>query len=230
MKRVLIFSLLFLASCGVDHNNDDPFEDFNRGSLELNVAMDKNVLRPVAVTYEECAHDEVQDCISNVLFNLKEPFYLVNHAISCDAEDAATSLFRFFINSTIGVLGMLDVAEAMGLPRKKTSHKDTLKNMEVPTGDYLVLPIFGFSSTRDAIAEPVSWFMDPVSYFIGFPYMLAKAVLFEISDRADNLEVIDSMMEDKTDLYSTTKSMYFQKYGIRKPDEDEFSDSPTPDS
>ncbi|GHT99057.1 hypothetical protein FACS1894126_5070 [Alphaproteobacteria bacterium] len=230
MEKIFTFSLLLLTACSGDPNNNDPMEEFNRESLELNVQIDKSILRPAAMTYKDSLHDEVENFISNVLLNLKEPFYFVNHTITLNGEGATSSLFRFVINSTIGVLGMLDIAEYMGLPRKKMTHQDTLKKIEVPTGDYLVLPILGFSSTRDAIAEPVSWFMDPVGYFIGFPYMVLKAALLAVSDRAENAQVMDSLLEDKTDLYSTTKNIYFQRYGIKKQNEDEYSDSPTPDS
>ncbi|MDR2681698.1 MAG: VacJ family lipoprotein [Holosporaceae bacterium] len=228
MKKRSILPLLLLISCASDPKQEDPLEEHNRGALELNLMLDRNILRPVAVTYKECLATGVRHSVANMLSNLNEPYHCVNYVLLFDGENVANSLFRFFINSTIGIFGIFDVADAMGLPKKEVSLKDTLRKKEIPTGSYLVLPILGSSSTRDAIAEPVSWLINPVGYLIGFPYMLAKTVLHGISDRAENAEVIDSIIKDSMDLYSTTKNIYIQKYGLKN--EDEFLDSPSPDS
>jgi phospholipid-binding lipoprotein MlaA len=196
--------------------------------LELNLALDRNILRPLALTYKELLSTEVRHSVANVLSNMNEPFCCVNYVLSFEAEDATNSLFRFFINSTIGVLGIFDVADAIGLAKKEVSLKDTLRKKEIPTGNYVILPILGSSSTRDTVTEPIAWIINPVGYFICFPYMLAKAVLRGISDRAENSEIIDSLLNDSMDLYSTTKNIYLQKYGAK--DENELSDFPSPDS
>ncbi|MDR3187181.1 MAG: VacJ family lipoprotein [Holosporaceae bacterium] len=220
-RRVTLAILFFLTSCSSSPDNPDPYEEFNRDMHELNMAIDENILEPVASTYNEVAADPVKESVSNFFMNLKEPFYCINYAATLDAEYAANSLFRFFINSIFGAFGLFDVAEQIGLEKAETSHRDTLKKLDVPTGDYLVLPVLGFSSTRDAIAEPISWFADPVGYFIGFPYMIAKAVLSTISDRAENSGAIDDVKENSFDLYSTTKSIYLQKYGNEEDSIDE---------
>ncbi|MDR3151632.1 MAG: VacJ family lipoprotein [Holosporaceae bacterium] len=216
MIRVLIFPLvLLLASCASDPDDTDPAEDFNRDMQEFNIALDKAILRPSAAVYKECLADELQSVLVNFLRNLSEPFYCVNYLISFNGEQASNSMFRFVINSTLGFGGLFDMGNEVGLKRRETSYKETLRNIEIPTGDYLVLPVFGPSSTRDALAEPVSWFMDPLGYVIGFPYMFAKTAMLMITERADNFEVLDSMMKESLDLYSTAKSMYFQKYGLK---------------
>lgn len=225
------FLLLVLTSCASEPEKTDPHAEFNRDMLRLNLTLDENVLRPAAMTYKESTADSVRDSISNALSNIKEPYFLVNYLVAGDAEHAANSLFRFVINSTLGLFGLFDVGSEIGLEKAETSYKDTLRALEVPTGDYIVLPVFGFSSTRDTIAEPVSWFADPISYVIGFPYMFAKAALNAISDRAENSESVDRMIRDSMDLYSSTKNMYFQKYGVKssKDTDAEFDDSPSPD-
>ncbi len=230
MKKKFLL-LLALTSCASEPEKIDPHAEFNRDMLRLNLALDKNVLRPAAMAYKESTADGVRDSISNALSNIKEPYFFLNYLFAGDAEHATNSLFRFVINSTLGLFGLFDVGSEIGLEKAETSYKDTLRTLEVPTGDYIVLPVFGFSSTRDTIAEPVSWFADPVSYVIGFPYMLAKAALHAISDRAENSESIDRMIRDSMDLYSSTKNMYFQKYGVKSSKDAgaEFSDSPNPD-
>jgi phospholipid-binding lipoprotein MlaA len=216
MNRILTFPLaLLLVSCASDPDNTDPAEDFNRDMQEFNIAVDATVLRPTAAVYKGCIADELQSMLVNFLKNLSEPLYCVNYLMSFNGEQASNSIFRFAINSTLGAGGLFDVGNEIGLKRRETSFKETMRNIAMPTGDYLVLPVLGPSSTRDALAEPVSWFMDPLGYVVGFPYMFAKIALLMVTERADNLEVLDSMMKESMDLYSAAKSMYFQKYGIR---------------
>jgi phospholipid-binding lipoprotein MlaA len=224
-SRIILASVFLLASCSSSQDNPDPHEEFNRDMFELNMAIDENILEPAATTYKEVASDPVRESVSNFFMNLKEPFYCLNYAASADAEYATNSLFRFVINSVFGVLGLFDIAEQIGLEKAETSHRDTLKKWGVPTGDYLVLPVLGFSSTRDAVAEPISWFADPVGYVIGFPYMIAKAVLSTITDRAENSASIDEVKESSFDLYSTTRSIYLQKYDSEEENSDELKNS-----
>lgn len=231
MKKKILLFLSLLTACTQEPEKVDPHAEFNRDMLTFNLAADEKVLRPAAIIYKEATHDGIRESISNALVNIKEPYFIVNYLAAGDLEYATNSLFRFVINSTIGLLGLFDVGSKIGLEKAETSYKETLHTLNVPTGDYIVLPIFGFSSTRDAIAEPISWFADPVGYVIGIPYMLLKAVLYEVSNRAENAESIDRVIKDSMDLYSSTKNMYFQKYGVNAHGQtkDEFADSPSPE-
>ena len=223
IKRAVLFFLL--ASCSTTQDNQDPHREFNKDMLELNLAIDKNVLKPVSSAYKEITPNVMQEFISNFTTNLKEPFYFVNYFVTVEIENALNSLFRFVLNSTLGIFGLLDISGRIGLEKTETSHKSTLKKYCVPTGDYLVLPVLGASSTRDTIAEPVSWFVDPVGYFIGFQYMLAKAVLSIIHERAENSSAMDSVLQNSTDdIYAIVKSLYQQKYGIKEPDANDIDD------
>lgn len=212
-KMVVIVMCSMLVACSSTPDNPDPHRKFNKNALQFNMDMDTYVLRPVAAGYNAVFHEEIQKSISNFLTNWKEPFYTVNYALSGEMEGTANSILRFAINSTFGLLGLFDVAKYAGLDKAETSHKETLKKWDMPNGDYLVLPVFGPSSTRDAIAEPISWFADPVGYFIGFPYMLIKAICSVINDRASNMQIVDDMKKDPDSAYSMMKSVYFQKFG-----------------
>jgi phospholipid-binding lipoprotein MlaA len=194
---------------------------------DFNMAVDKGALRPTASVYRGISPPSVRGSISNFLENLKEPFYLVNYLLIADLEYATNSLFRFILNSSLGILGLFDVGKHLGLVRKETSYKNTLKTWGMPTGDYIVLPILGPSSTRDTVMEPIAWFLDPVSYFIGFPWMLGKTVFSMVHGRAENMELIDSTMANSVDFYLTTKSLYEQKYGSATPAEEEYFDDDT---
>ncbi|MDR2723856.1 MAG: VacJ family lipoprotein [Holosporaceae bacterium] len=218
IRKVFLFFLL--TSCSTTQDNPDPHREFNKDALEFNLIVDKNILKPVSSTYKKVTPDPVRESISNFLINSKEPFFFLNYLITAEAENAANSLFRFLINSTFGVLGFFDVGERIGLKKNETSYKKTLKKLSIPTGDYLVLPVLGSSSTRDAIAEPISWFANPVGYFIGFPYMFAMSVLSIIHERAENSTLLDSTIRDAINIYAITRSLYLQKYGFPELDID----------
>ncbi|MDR2794155.1 MAG: VacJ family lipoprotein [Holosporaceae bacterium] len=241
---LLLLSLL-LTAC-TSQEVDDPHAEFNRDMLELNLAIDENVLCPVATAYRDVTPHDFRESVSSFLSNIKEPYYMLNYVVSFDAEHTANSLFRFFINSILGFLGFFDVAAEIGLEKSETSYKDTLHTICVPTGDYLILPIFGSSSTNYAIAEPISWFCDPFTYVLGLPCSIVKFVVHAVSDRAEKKQEnsVTDLIKGSMDLYSVTKSMYFQKYGTKqdvpkkKNDNSaagyaniptQFADSPTPD-
>ncbi len=215
LLTIKLLGFLFIISCSSTPENPDPHKEFNEDMLQLNLTLDKNILKPTAETYKEITIDPMQKGISNFLNNLNEPFYCINYVLTGNAEKVLDSVLRFVFNSTFGIFGLFDIADNMNIPKSTISHKDTLKKWKVPNGDYLVLPIFGASSTRDAIAEPISWFMNPINYFIGVPCTVAKSIVQMISDRAENANLIDSTIKNSMNIYTTLKSTYQQQYGIQ---------------
>lgn len=226
--KLKFFPLLLIPACMSTPEDPDPHRCFNEAMLDVNLSLDDHVLKPASHVYESVTNEPVRMMVSNFLDNLNEPFYLVNYTIQVDSENMASSFFRFLVNSTIGFFGLFDIAELMGVPKHSTGYKETLHKMEVPHGDYIVLPVFGFSSTRDTIAEPVSWFADPVSYVIGWPWAVSKSALQMVIDRHENSEMIDSMIAESEDLYAKTRSIYLQKYGNGEDDSSE-NEGPSPD-
>lgn len=222
---------LILAGCSSVPGDEDPYREFNEASLDFNLTLDRNVLRPVSCGYKNITTEGIRESVSDFLDNLKEPFYSINYAISGEGELFANSLFRFVVNSVFGVLGLFDVAEHVGLQKRSTTYKETLTKLEMGNGSYIMLPVFGASSVRDTIAEPISWFADPVSYFIGWPLALTKAAAGIISDRAANSKQLDSMIKSTSekDLYLITRSAYLQKYGVKDGEQNQADDGPSPD-
>ncbi len=207
--------LLFITACTLTSENPDPFRCFNEAMLEVNVSLDNNVLNPLSKVYGGITCEQVQTMLSNFLDNLKEPSYLVNYTLQLDGENMAISFFRFLVNSAVGMFGFFDIAELLGVPKHPTGYKNTLRKMEIPHGDYIMLPVFGASSTRDTIAEPFSWVVDPVTYFVGLPVAVSKAVFQMVVDRHENAKLIDSEMKDLEILYPKVRSVYLQKYGVK---------------
>ncbi|MBR1734933.1 MAG: VacJ family lipoprotein [Alphaproteobacteria bacterium] len=221
MKKIVLISLLFLSSCSENPEIEDPNIEFNRDMMNFNLAVDENILKPVSDVYKEGTSDTFRESVGNFLSNFKEPYYMLNYILAGDPEQAINSLFRFVTNTVFGALGFADIGNYVGLEKRETSYKETLTTLGVDTGNYLVLPIFGPSSTRDAFGEVASWFCDPVSYIIGFPYMFGKAILTTINDRAENSEMLDRNISESMDIYSVAKSLYFQKYGKKSKNDDE---------
>ncbi len=208
-----LLCLILIAGCASTEERPDPHKNFNEAMLKLNLKIDEHAIRPVSEGYKKATISPMQKGISNFLSNLNEPFYVVNHVLTANGQKLFDSIFRFVLNSTIGIFGLFDVAGSLGINKAETSHKETWKKWKVPTGDYVVLPVLGSSTTRDAITEPVSWFMNPVTYLISWPLSVTKAVAQVIVDRAENGKTLDETLQNSPDVYSTVKSFYLQKYG-----------------
>jgi phospholipid-binding lipoprotein MlaA len=213
---LLLYLFVFLSSCSSRKETTDPYSEFNRCTTELNLSFDKNILNPTANFYRHHVvvdSDELHGMVVNFFQNLREPVWVVNRLLMWEFEFAFCSFFRFLINSTIGFFGFFDPAYKIGLTRKEVSHKNTLKKWGIPTGDYIVLPLLGPSSTRDTIAEPISYFMDPVNYFFMLPISIARAILEIIVMRYENNKIADVLLKNTTGAYTIMKSIYMQKFG-----------------
>lgn len=232
LKSIFLFLTLFLMTgCETDlKNKEDPHEKFNRQSFQFNMEVDEHLLKPTAEFYEKTTNESVRGALGCFMSNLKEPYYAVNYLVSGNLENTFRAIFRFMVNTVAGGFGIADFAGPMGLDRADTSYKDTLTSLGIETGDYLVLPIFGSSSTRDAIGEVASWFCDPVGYFISPYLMICKAIVGTVHDRAENAEDIDSLMSSSMDLYVMMRSIYRQKYQKSSSSSDSGDDSEDSDS
>lgn len=144
----------------------DPWEPFNRQMFRLNNQLDRFVMRPVASVYRTFVPNPVRDAVSRASRNLTEPGTSVNHLLQGEARESAKTAGRFLINSTLGVVGLFEVAESMGL--EKTTQEDfgqTLGAWGVKSGPYLMLPLMGPSTLRDAgSAVTVDFRLDPPTY------------------------------------------------------------------
>jgi phospholipid-binding lipoprotein MlaA len=144
----------------------DPSEARNRATLEFNQELNKSVIYPVAKTYREGIPEPVRDSIESFANNLGEPLIFANDVLQLRAEAAGTTLARFAMNSTFGLGGLVDVASRENLPRQTGDFGQTLYVWGVRDSEYLVLPIFGPTNTRDLIGSTVEFVaMTPVNLF-----------------------------------------------------------------
>ena len=150
---LLIATLVFtslISSSVAKASDDDPLEPMNRAIFGFNEVVDDAILEPVAEGYRYITPDPIEDSISNFFNNLGEINTIVNSALQLKLDKTISSSSRFVINSTVGVLGLFDVATTLGIDRHREDFGQTLGHYGISPGPYLVLPFFGPSSLRDA--------------------------------------------------------------------------------
>ncbi len=153
------------ATASPPTKENDPFEKMNRGILEFNLDVDRVILKPVAKSWRKIAPTPVRRGIGNFFSNLWEPMTIVNDLLQGKAGQATNDTLRFLVNTTVGVLGIFDVASKLDLPGHKEDFGQTLAVWGVPAGPYLVLPFLGPGNLRDTIGlVPQFAYSDAVGY------------------------------------------------------------------
>jgi phospholipid-binding lipoprotein MlaA len=215
----------------VDQEND-PLEVLNRLTFSFNLALDTLVFQPAAATYRFLLPVEVRDSVRNSLRNLRGPLILINDVLQGEFERAETTLIRFLVNSTVGVLGLFDVAADMGYPYHKEDFGQTLGAHGVGEGFYLVLPIFGPSNPRDGVGMLVDIYLDPLTYAAqatdSEAYLVARTIVEGIDLRSRNIEVVDDLKRDSIDFYARVRSLYRQSRANDINNGEASGDTPTP--
>ena len=190
--------------------NDDPLEPINRVIFEFNEVVDDNILEPVAKGYKYVTPDPVEKGISNFFSNLGEINTIANDLLQLKFQQAAKDSMRFVVNSTIGVLGIFDVATPLGLSKNKEDFGQTLGFWGVPNGPYLVLPFLGPSSFRDAPGTFVDYEMSPMEQLHHEERQTLRLINI-IETRAKLLratKILDTAAKDK---YIFIRESYLQK-------------------
>tara|TARA_B100000700_G_C14985690_1_gene828706 strand:+ start:917 stop:1705 length:789 start_codon:yes stop_codon:yes gene_type:complete len=235
MKKLsLIFFLSVLLSIPVYAGSDgqlslseknkpeevkDCFENVNRGIFAFNQALDATIFEPIAKGYRFIP-SPIRSGTSNALSNLSNLVSVPNNLLQGDIENAGINSIRFAINSTIGILGIFDPAAAMGFEKKdKEDYGQTLGTWGVGPGCYLVLPILGPSTTRDAVGSIANlvggdpWFnvtvANDTNYFNESDYY-ATRITNGVDFRAKNIESFDNLEENSIDFYASIRSLYLQ--------------------
>ena len=217
---VLIIQFLVASySYGEEKEVKDCFEKINRATFAFNMALDKVLFRPVAAGYRKLP-SPVRTGTSNVLNNLSNLVTIPNNILQGDLKAAGNNSIRFIVNSTIGLVGIFDPANAMGFEKlEKEDFGQTFGAMGIGEGCYLVLPVIGPSTVRDAVGSLVSmsggdaWYnvtvKNDTQYLKESDYYFTK--LGEGVDfRAKNFESYDSLKKTSVDFYATERSLYLQ--------------------
>lgn len=194
---------------------NDPLEPVNRAIFWVNEGLDVAVIRPAAEVYRAVLPTPAQTGVRNVLQNLRSPLDLVNQLLQGDWDGAGTVTKRFLINTTLGIGGLIDVAGANGLPYEYESFDQTLAVWGVPEGPYLVLPLLGPSSMRDAVGFGAEMLADPVGNYASNTdrdwITYSRATATALDTRATYLDVLDDVKRNSFDYYASMRSLYRQR-------------------
>ncbi len=189
----------------------DPLEPANRVIFAVNEGIDFLILRPVAWLYNKTTPDPVIHAVRRFFANLRSPVIIANDVLQLEFEDAAVALGRFGVNTTVGVLGLFDVATDFGLPAHHADFGQTLHSYGLGPGPYLVLPIIGPSTARDGAGTVVDIFLDPLTYVIPRPEAFAVTGAKVISIREELLDPLDELKASSIDYYAALRGAYYQK-------------------
>jgi len=197
------------------HTPGDPFETFNRSTYGFSMAVDKAILRPVALGYRQVVPRPARDGVRNVLSNLGEPLVFVNDLLQLKIGRAGKTLGRFVINSTLGLGGLFDNAKRrpFNLPHHNNSLGDTLGFYGVGPGPYLYLPILGPTTLRDAMSGQLESMLLPHITRTPFglrEYVISTTVVGGLDQRAEAEDDLRAIIADSVDPYATMRSLVLQ--------------------
>ncbi|WP_367188892.1 VacJ family lipoprotein [Burkholderia sp. Ed8] len=217
MNKVRIIAATVAASAmlsgcatGPNRNPDDPLEPMNRAMYKFNDTVDTNIAQPIAKGYQKVTPTPVRTAISNFFSNLGDLGNMANNLLQLRITDATQDLMRVAMNSLFGVAGLIDIATPAGLPKHHQDFGLTMARWGMPSGPYLVLPVFGPSTVRDGVGRAVDVRFNLLNYIepaARNPMYIAQF----ISARSDLLGATDLLKQAALDPYSFVRDAYLQQ-------------------
>ena len=190
----------------------DPLEGFNRAVFSMNDTLDSAVLKPVAKGYVAVTPAAARAGVSNVFSNLGDAGTAVNNLLQGKPGDALSDVGRLLVNSTLGILGLWDVATPMGLAKNNEDFGQTLGKWGVGSGPYLVLPLSGPSTVRDSVARLGADRYTGYSNYVDHDLSRYSAIGVELlTVRASLLSASDALDAASTDKYAFLRDAYLQR-------------------
>ncbi len=214
LRVAAVTAVLFVSGCATlsgPSPKADPFESFNRASFKVNEKLDEVLLKPVAQGYVAVTPVFVRAGVSNAFNNVGDVNTAFNNLLQGKVGNAFSDLGRVLVNSTLGVLGLWDVASPMGLEKHEEDFGQTLGKWGVASGPYLVLPLMGPSTLRDALGRPVD---SALGYYRHIDHRRTANSLFVteiISVRANLLNASDTLETAALDKYNFLRDAYLQR-------------------
>ena len=207
---IAVTLLIVLSGCSTIKATD-PFEPVNRQVFKFNDTVDQYAIKPVAQGYKAVVPDPVRTAVGNFFSNLGDVWSGVNNLLQAKPGAAAESFFRFAFNSTFGILGFIDIASEAGIEKHKEDFGQTLGRWGVPAGPYLILPIFGPSTLRDAPSLVVDISADPVSNVNDIAWRNSLTATRLVDLRASILDAEKVINEASLDKYSFVRNAWLQR-------------------
>ena len=216
----ILSSILLLASTEIKAS-EECFEGTSRAIFKFNMGFDNAILEPIAKGYNKLP-EPIKNGTSNFTSNIATLLSIPNHLVQGNIKEAGDATASFLINSTIGIIGLANPAEKMGLNAQQEDVGQTLGVYGVGPGCYFVLPILGPTTVRDSFGMVADTFVDPFAHItwrekelLGasgnqIDYLAVKGTT-AVDFRADNELNFESLEENSIDLYASFKSLYLQK-------------------
>ncbi len=197
-------------------DSESALETYNRAMFDFNTGFNHYVLMPVAEFYRDVTSPFVRRRLRNLFDNLQEPVSAGNYLLQAEPKQSGVSLSRFVINSTLGLLGMFDVADAWGLKQEQTNFDDTFAKWCIPDGPFIVLPFIGPSTPRAATSMALGFVMDPVYWSttndanVHDKVTYGLAAVYAVVIMEENMDLLNDLEKNSVDFYATMKAAYMQ--------------------
>lgn len=207
---------IFLGGCATPgihaHGADDPFKPVNKKIFVFNQHVDRVLLKPTAEAYAGLTPLPLRRATSDVFANLEDVGVIVNESLQGRIRPALLETARFVVNSTLGLLGIIDVATPMGLRARSAGFGETLGVWGVASGPYIVLPLFGPSDVRDSVGLGFDTYTSPTTYIADASSMWSTYGLQLIDTRSHYLhQGLLLKLASGGNEYSFTRSAFWQK-------------------
>ena len=221
LKRyIIIFSSILILTSTEIRASDECFEGTSRAIFKFNMALDNAIIGPIAKGYNKLP-EPIKNGTSNFTSNIATLLSIPNHLAQGNMKGAGDATASFLINTTIGIIGLANPAEKLGLKAQKEDVGQTLGAYGVGPGCYFVLPVLGPTTARDSVGMVADTFVDPFAHVTWrekelfgtsgnqLDYLSVKGAT-AVDFRADNEVNFDSLEKNSIDLYASYKSLYLQ--------------------
>ena len=237
-KAIILVMVVMLGACATTQQNErvariDPLEPMNRAVFTFNENLDQYLVKPAAEAYKFVMPDAVRRGVTNFFSNIGDIFVAANNLLQGKPKEATSDIGRFLVNSTIGILGLFDVATDIGLDKHAEDFGQTMAFWGVSSGPYVVLPFFGPSTVRDSVGLWVDTKTDVNQQVSDIGARNTLTVLRLTDKRERYLSLSDAVKQASLDPYTFTRDAYLQKrlndiYDGNPPMLDDFDDPEQP--
>ncbi|MFX1735130.1 VacJ family lipoprotein [Paraburkholderia sp. A1RI_3L] len=212
-RTAVALGVVALAGCSTVQTptKEDPLEGLNRTIFTFNDKVDQYALKPVARGYVKVTPQPVRDSVTNFFSNIGDVYIAANNLLQLKITDGVEDIMRIVINTVFGVGGLFDVATLAKLPKHNQDLGLTLGHYGVPAGPYLVLPLFGPSTVRDAVGSIGNYYVNPLSYIDPPGLSWGLYGLNIVNTRANLLGAGDVLEAAAIDKYSFVRNTYLQR-------------------
>ncbi len=206
-----VMFLLHGCATGPGANPVDPMEPLNRAVFNFNDGLDRALIRPVAVVYDRAVPDLIQTGVGNFFGNISDVWSVANNLLQFKPKEAIETFMRVSVNTVFGLAGLVDLGSEIRLARNKQDFGQTLGVWGINAGPYVVLPILGPSSLRDAVGTVVDTQADLVNNLRNVPTRNSLATTRIVDRRAELLETTDALDKAALDKYTFTRDVYLHR-------------------